>query len=116
MFPNPHNVFIHDTPSKTLFNVAERYLSHGCVRVQFPMKLAILLLAGQDGGRWNESRIKTVIETNEQTRVELKKPIPVHIAYLTAWADTDGTVHFRKDSYKRDGTLKKAIEQVAQAR
>ena len=114
MFPNPHNVFIHDTPGKSLFGLTARYFSHGCVRVQFPVKLALLLLDRQENGQWNENRINSIFETNEQTRVELKRPIPVNIAYATAWAEMDGAVHFRKDTYKRDGKLKRVIEQVAQ--
>lgn len=113
MFPNPHNVFVHDTPGKNLFNAQDRYFSNGCVRVEFPMKLALLLLAEQDGGRWNEGRIKSIIETNQPTRIELRNPIPVHITYLTAWADSDGTVQFRKDLYRRDEILKRAIREVA---
>lgn len=116
MFPNPHNVFIHDTASKSLFNVDDRYFSNGCVRVQFPMKLALLLFAGQDGGRWNEGRIKSIIETKQPTRLDLKNPIAVHVTYLTAWADSDGTVQFRKDLYRRDETLKRALLQLAQGK
>lgn len=113
MFPNSHNVFIHDTPAKSLFNVDDRYFSNGCVRVRDPMKLALLLLAGQDGGQWTQARIKSIIETNKQTRIELKNPIQVHITYLTAWADNDGTAQFRKDLYKRDDALTKAIRPLA---
>jgi len=116
MFPNPHNVFIHDTPTKSLFNVEDRYFSNGCVRVQYPMKLALLLLAGQNGGQWTVSRIKSIIETDKQTRIELKKPIQVHITYLTVWADSDGTVQFRKDLYKRDDALTRAIRPLALVR
>ncbi len=116
MFPNSHNVFIHDTPSKTLFNVEDRYFSNGCVRVQFPMKLALLLFAGKDGGPWDERRIKSIIETKQPTRLDLKNPIAVNITYLTAWADSDGTIQFRKDLYKRDETMKRALQQLAQCK
>ncbi len=116
MFPNPHNVFIHDTPARNIFSLEDRYFSHGCVRVEHPMKLALLLLRDQDGGPWTEQRIKAVLEKKDQTRIDLKSPIPVHITYLTAWAETDGTVHFRKDAYKRDATLKAAIRQIAMAK
>jgi murein L,D-transpeptidase YcbB/YkuD len=115
MFPNQHNVFIHDTPIRTLFNLEDRYFSYGCVRVQHPWTLAIYLLKDQDNGQWTEDKIKKVVETREQTRVNLKAPIPVHITYLTAWAEQDGTVHFRKDAYKRDATLKSAMNKVAYA-
>lgn len=114
MFPNAHNVFIHDTPIRSIFNLEDRYFSHGCVRVENPWRLALFLLQGNDGAPWNEKRIRDLIETRDQTRVNLKNPIPVHITYLTAWAETDdGTVHFRKDAYKRDNTLKVAMNKVA---
>lgn len=115
MFPNAHNVFIHDTPIRSIFNLEDRYFSHGCVRVQNPWNLAIFLLKDQDNGQWTEAKIRKVVETREQTRVNLKQPIPVHITYLTAWAEQDGTVHFRKDAYKRDATLRTAMNKVAYA-
>lgn len=115
MFPNPHNVFIHDTPIRSIFNLEDRYFSHGCVRVQNPWNLAIFLLKNQDNGQWNEAKIRKVVETRDQTRVNLKEPIAVHITYLTAWADPDGTVHFRKDAYKRDATLRTAMNKIAYA-
>lgn len=115
MFPNPHNVFIHDTPARNIFSLEDRYFSHGCVRVEHPMKLALLVLRDLEGGAWNEQRIKAILDKKDQTRIDLKQPIPIHITYLTAWADPDGTVHFRKDAYKRDATLKAAIRQIAMA-
>jgi len=115
IFPNPHNVFIHDTPIRSIFNLEDRYFSHGCVRVENPVKLAIFLLKGQDNGQWTQDKIMKVVETRENTRVNLKQPIPVHITYLTAWAEQDGTVHFRKDAYKRDMTLRTAMSKVAYA-
>jgi murein L,D-transpeptidase YcbB/YkuD len=116
MFPNPHNVFLHDTPARALFSLEDRFFSHGCVRVENPVKLALLLLKDQEGGAWSEQRIRSIQEGKAQTRIDLKQPIPVHITYLTAWAEPDGTVHFRKDAYKRDTTLKKAIQQIASAK
>ncbi|MFO0988874.1 MAG: L,D-transpeptidase family protein [Alphaproteobacteria bacterium] len=115
MFPNAHNVFIHDTPIRSIFNLEDRYFSHGCVRVQNPWGLAIFLLKDQDSGQWTKDKIAKVIETKEQTRINLKAPIQVHITYLTAWAEPDGTVHFRKDGYKRDATLRVAMNKVAYA-
>jgi murein L,D-transpeptidase YcbB/YkuD len=115
MFPNPHNVFIHDTPIRSIFSLEDRYFSHGCVRVQNPWNLAIFLLKDQDNGQWTEAKIRKVVETRDQTRINLKQPIPVHITYLTSWAEPDGMVHFRKDAYKRDATLRVAMNKVAYA-
>ena len=112
MFPNGHNVFIHDTPLRQIFNLDDRFFSHGCVRVENPLNLASLLL--KDQPEWTEAKILEAIGKREPLRINLKNPLPVHITYLTAWADRDGTVHFRKDAYKRDGSLKRALE-VAQA-
>jgi murein L,D-transpeptidase YcbB/YkuD len=112
MFPNPHNVFLHDTSKRSLFSVEDRYFSSGCVRIEFPMKLALLLLKDQDNGAWTEKRILDIVEKKDPVRVNLKNPIPVHITYLTAWADPDGTVQFRKDGYKRDAALKVAMRNV----
>jgi murein L,D-transpeptidase YcbB/YkuD len=115
MFPNPHNIYIHDTPIRTLFSLEDRYFSYGCVRVQHPWSLAIQLLKDQDDGQWTEDKIRKVVETRVQTRINLKNPIAVHITYLTAWADEDGTVQFRKDAYKRDAKLRAAMSKVAYA-
>ena len=77
--------------------------------------LAIFLLKDQDNGQWTKEKIAKVVETKDQTRINLKAPIQVHITYLTAWAEQDGTVHFRKDGYKRDATLRVAMNKVAYA-
>ncbi|MCW5770922.1 MAG: L,D-transpeptidase family protein [Rhodospirillaceae bacterium] len=115
MFPNPHNVFIHDTPIRSIFNLEDRYFSHGCVRVENPWRLAKFLLQGNDDKPWDDDRIRKIIDSREQTRVNLKRPISVHITYLTAWAEQDGTVHFRRDAYRRDAALRSAMSKVAYA-
>jgi len=106
IFPNPHNVYIHDTPSKSLFSRAQRYFSHGCIRVQHPIKLATTLLKPQG---WNTAKINQQISTGKRRIVTLKNKIPVHITYLTAWVNKDGQINFRKDVYNRDKTLIKAL-------
>lgn len=106
MFPNKFNVYIHDTPSKSLFAKESRYFSHGCMRVQHPEQLAEVLL-GQQG--WNAGRIASQIASGKRRIVNLKAPIPVHVTYLTAWANKDGPVHFRDDIYGRDKILAKAL-------
>ncbi|HHI82207.1 MAG TPA: peptidoglycan-binding protein, partial [Rhizobiales bacterium] len=106
IFPNPYNVYIHDTPSKSLFKRSSRYFSHGCMRVQNPVSLAAVLLGPQG---WNAARIKARITGGKRQIVRLKKKIPVHVTYLTAWVNKDGTVNFRKDIYGRDRRLAKAL-------
>ena len=107
IFPNRHNIYLHDTPARSLFDRTERAFSHGCIRVKAPDVLAGTLLQWQDG--WPLSRIHNTIESGTRTVVSLKKPVPVHLAYVTAWVNKDGTVHFREDIYKRDAVLKKAL-------
>ncbi len=106
IFPNKFNVYIHDTPSKSLFNRDTRYFSHGCVRVQHPTKLAAILLKAQG---WSEGRIKNQIASSKRRIVRLKTKIPVHVTYLTAWVNKDGQINFRKDVYSRDKNLITAL-------
>ena len=106
MFPNKFNVYIHDTPSKSLFARESRYFSHGCMRVQHPVQLGEVILGGQG---WSLKRINNQIASGKRRIVKLKKHLPVHVTYLTAWANKDGTVHFRDDIYGRDKILAKAM-------
>ena len=106
MFPNRFNVYLHDTPSKSLFDRDLRIFSHGCMRVQNPLDLAELILADQG---WSRERIDATIAQGGQRIVNLKNPIPVHVTYLTAWVNKDGAVNFRRDPYKRDDQLAEAL-------
>jgi murein L,D-transpeptidase YcbB/YkuD len=106
MFPNPYNIYIHDTPSKGLFEKEKRFFSHGCMRVQYPAKLAEVLLEDQG---WSAGRIESQIASGKQRIVNLTAKIPVHVNYLTAWVDEAGVVHFRPDVYGRDKPLIEAL-------
>jgi murein L,D-transpeptidase YcbB/YkuD len=106
MFPNRFNVYLHDTPSKSLFNKDLRIFSHGCMRVQNPLDLAELILADQG---WSRARIDSTIAQGGERIVNLKTPIPVHVTYLTAWVNKDGAVNFRRDPYNRDEQLAEAL-------
>jgi murein L,D-transpeptidase YcbB/YkuD len=106
MFPNEFNVYLHDTPARHLFERAERSFSHGCIRVDRPEKFGAIVLAA-DG--WSRERLDAAIASGERMIVTLAQPLPVHIAYLTAWANKDGTVHFRNDVYGRDAILADAL-------
>lgn len=107
MLPNRFNVYLHDTPAKSLFDKPERSFSHGCIRVQRPHELAELVLADQP--EWSRERIDQTIASGEHTIVPLSAPLPVHVAYITAWANKDGTVHFRRDIYRRDAQLAESL-------
>ena len=107
MFPNRFNVYLHDTPAKSLFKRATRSFSHGCIRVADPVRLAEAIL-GQNPG-WAREKIEDTIAKDERRVVSLARPLPVHIGYLTAYANKDGSVHFRDDVYGRDARLRKAL-------
>lgn len=107
MFPNHHNVYIHDTPSRSLFNRSQRALSSGCVRTDIPLALAEYLL--RDQADWSQERIRAAMQRTREQRVDLTESIPVHLQYWTAWVETDGTVHFRDDIYDRDTALAQAL-------
>ena len=103
MFPNPHFVYLHDTPSKELFNRSSRAFSSGCIRVRNPFRLAELLLQDQDG--WDRSKIDSEIDSLKQQRVSLTEPVPVLLLYWTVNVDAEGTVYFKEDIYERDAKV-----------
>ena len=103
IFPNIHDVYLHDTPERNLFYKASRGFSSGCIRIEKPYDLALYLLRGDR--EWSRQKLNTVIRSGEMTTVHLPKPVPVHLLYWTAWADEDGMVQFREDIYERDAPL-----------
>lgn len=107
MFPNQFNIYLHDTPSKSLFRRTVRAFSHGCIRVEDPFRLAKLLLEGD--ARWTPERFDAQLASLERRVVTLPKPINVHLTYLTAWVDDDGKTQFRNDIYGRDRRLARAL-------
>ncbi|NJN45947.1 MAG: L,D-transpeptidase family protein [Candidatus Competibacteraceae bacterium] len=106
MFPNPYSVYLHDTPSRSLFARDQRTFSSGCIRVAEPIELAEYLL--KDDPRWNRKKILSATRGKQQRTVHLAEKIPVYLLYWTAWVDEDGTVNFRDDIYQRDRRLTRA--------
>lgn len=102
-FPNTNNVYLHSTPSQSLFNRDRRDFSHGCIRVQEPQKLAEWVLA--DNGDWPKERIQEFMQGEVTKTITIKKPIPVYILYSTVMTDQDGRVSFFEDIYGHDRTL-----------
>lgn len=100
--PNGYRVYLHDTPTKALFAADQRTFSHGCIRVDDALGLAEYLL---DGSGWNRARIDAAIETRRTERIALAPALPVHVVYLTAFADPDGTVHLMGDPYGLDAGI-----------
>ena len=105
-FHNAHAVYMHDTPSKSLFGRNLRANSSGCIRVQNVKKLVTWLL--QSNPDWNRGRVDQMKENGQRLDVRLKKPVPIYFVYVTAWATPDGTIHFRRDLYNLDGVGKTA--------
>jgi murein L,D-transpeptidase YcbB/YkuD len=99
VFPNNFNVYLHDTNAGALFERMERSLSHGCVRVEEPQKLAQYVLRDQPA--WTPEQIQAAMQAGQEKQVNLKMPIPVYILYMTAWVH-DGGVRFLKDIYGHD--------------
>ena len=100
LFPNPYNVYLHDTPADSLFARPGRAFSHGCVRVEEPEALAKYVLRGYS--EWDDESIFAAMQSGVEKHVKLKKKIPVHIAYFTAWVDENGGLHFQPDIYGYD--------------
>jgi murein L,D-transpeptidase YcbB/YkuD len=108
MFPNPHFVYLHDTPSRNLFERDVRAFSSGCIRVERPLELAELLL--NDPGTWSLEKIQRAIDTEKTQTVTLPTPVPVLLYYWTAQGQSDGNVHFKNDVYRRDPGVLKALD------
>ncbi len=104
LFPNSFDIYLHDTPFKGAFGSEDRAMSHGCIRVKEPAKLANYILQGQ--GEWDDSRIATAMSGTSEEFVEVKTPLPVFITYYTAWVDDNGGIHFRNDVYGHDKQLR----------
>lgn len=107
LFPNNYSIYLHDTPSKSLFNEPARAFSHGCIRVGEPVRLAEYLL--RNDSLWTPEKIAVAMNSNKETTVSLKTPVPVFIAYFTAWVDRKGRLNFRKDIYGHDTRLAKVL-------
>jgi murein L,D-transpeptidase YcbB/YkuD len=103
VFPNPHIIFMHDTPSKSLFNEEKRAFSHGCIRVEKPRDLAIMVLEGDKN--WPVEKIDIALNREVEKTYNLKTKIHVYIGYFTAWVDREGEVHFYDDVYGHDARL-----------
>jgi murein L,D-transpeptidase YcbB/YkuD len=100
LFPNPYSVYLHDTPADNLFRRHGRAFSHGCVRVEEPHVLAAYLL--RDQPQWTPARIAAAMHAGSEKAVALAAPLPVHLAYFTAWVEADGSTRFLADIYGHD--------------
>ena len=103
LFPNKHDIYMHDTPARNLFAQSTRAFSHGCVRVENPRDFAAIVLG------WDRSRVDSETDGGESHSVQLARKLPVHITYFTAWPDADGKIQYYKDVYGRDEAMQKAM-------
>ena len=108
IFPNDDNVYLHGTPATALFGRARRDFSHGCVRVEDPVGLAQWVLRGER--QWTRERIEAAMAGPAPLRVDLKRPLPVILFYVTAMViPADGALHFADDIYGHDARLASAL-------
>lgn len=103
LFPNSYNIYLHDTPSKSLFSESTRAFSHGCIRLSDAEKLANYLLKNDTS--WSAQKINEAMHLGEEKFVKVKKSETVFIVYFTTWVDSEGQLNFRKDLYNRDKRL-----------
>ena len=107
MFPNKYSIYLHDTPSKPLFDLEVRAFSHGCIRLQKPFEFAYELLKPQTSDP--KAQFQEAIATGEETVVYLRKPVQVHLIYRTAFVDELGVINYRRDIYGRDAAIYEAL-------
>ncbi|MCW3779999.1 L,D-transpeptidase family protein [Defluviimonas salinarum] len=108
MFPNPWNIYLHDTPSKSLFQKEARAFSHGCIRLGKPFDFAYALLARQTDDP--VGLFERHLKTRSETTIHLQKPVPVHLVYFTAWPSARGEIEYRRDVYGRDARVFDAMQ------
>ena len=108
--PNPYDVYLHGTLEQELFSESRRDISHGCVRVEDPVALAVWLLRDNPG--WDQKRVEASMHGNETLRVALVNPVPVWIVYGTAVVLEDGRIRFYKDIYGEDEALERELTQT----
>jgi L,D-transpeptidase YcbB len=109
LFPNKHDVYMHDTPSKSLFNSSTRSFSHGCMRVRDPLKFAEIILSNDKG--WDSAKVRQLANSGpENNEVKLGKKIPVHVTYFTLMAESDGKLRAYSDLYGHESRINLGIE------
>ena len=113
MFPNPYNIYLHDTPAKALFDKEVRAFSHGCIRLSDPLDFAYALLAAQSDDP--KGLFAANLATNKESPVSLDTKVPVHLVYFTAWPLAKGGMSYRRDIYGRDARIFDALVQAGVA-
>jgi L,D-transpeptidase YcbB len=106
-FPNKHDIYMHDTPQRELFDKPVRLFSHGCMRVENPGRLAELILAEDKG--WPAERVRGLLAQGYNNEITLSREIPVHVTYFTAVVGEDGHVNYFNDPYQHDARVTAAL-------
>ena len=109
LFPNRFAVYLHDTPTRKMFNRSQRGFSSGCIRVERPIDLAVYLLENRKS--WDRDNISGAIDSGRRSKVRIKKDVDIHIMYWTSWVDRQGRLQFRDDIYDRDRPLATALRE-----
>ena len=107
IFPNPDDIYMHDTPAKTLFDFEQRTFSHGCINVSKAKELAIAML--KDYPEWTTERIDKAMDGQAETAFKLPTKVPIYITYFTTWVKETGEVSFFQDVYDKDADLDKML-------
>ena len=107
LFPNSYDIYLHDTPAKSLFSETNRAFSHGCIRLSDAKGLAVYLL--KNNSAWTPAKITAAMNAGKEQYVTLKKKESIFIVYFTAWVDEQGQLNFRRDLYNRDARLAELI-------
>ena len=113
MFPNKHNIYLHDTPQKHLFAREVRAYSHGCIRLAQPFEFAYAILARQEESP--KEFFHRILDSGRETKVVLDQQIPVHLIYRTAVVTPKGRTEYRRDIYGRDAKIWDALKRVGVA-
>ncbi len=100
IFLNKHDVYLHDTPQKGLFNKIQRAFSSGCIRAEKPFQLVEYFI--KDDSQIDQEKVVDYLNNKKMKYVRMKNPVPIYVTYITAWVDKDGMTHFREDIYKKD--------------
>ncbi len=107
LFPNNFNIYLHDTPSKGMFSESKRAFSHGCIRVENPMKLLKYFI--QKDSSLNSEKVDSIFKTNKEYGITIKPSVPVYIVYFTSWVNENGQLNFRNDIYNLDKQLSSEV-------
>ncbi len=111
MFPNPDDIYMHDTPSKTLFDFEKRTFSHGCINVKLAKELATAML--KDYPEWTPEKIDSAMEGKTEKSFKLSKKVPIYITYFTSLVNENGEIGFFQDVYEKDEELNSQLAVTA---